>query len=708
MANQALEDLDINPDAIVEVAEVAEDAVQQVAAAIHDQPEEVAAPVEPPQEPKLQRIRIGGVSVKLPAGLSQDKRKTVISNFIQSEEFAPFIDKDTGAPARVRVLVGSAPEKDRLANIQRVFPDAIPFDEDNFVYTSPETGKITLYNPTGLDIGDVAAVAKEGAIAAFGGLGAAVGAVGGPPGAAIGAGTGGAVGAELFDASADFLMGRIDTRGPLESMISAGTEFLSSASGQRAGDILGTAIKKGLGGSAAVKGMVSKFRSLQIDPPAAAVTNSRTVATMEKTLEGSPFASDVMQKQAETVLGQVKSAAQRTVSSFGPAKTPQGVGETIKKAATKAAERFGLRQAKIYDDAFDLIGKETPVTTDAISTLRDAMETELSRAPLSLKNSLGRSIDMLKMLEKDALDSEFGGIPFEALRAVRTAIGKDIDQPLLSGSTGAQNAALKRIYGALTEDMTNAARASGGRAEKMLRTADRYTRRFVNTTADTLNKIGKFDTDEQAFRYAMNSANDGGTILARLRGNFEVEEWDIVAASVLNKLGKATPGAQDVTGEAFSVNTFMTNWSKLAPEAKKALFGGSRYSDLAPELDTLVTVMSSLKGVEKVANTSNTGRVMITWMTVQALGGALAGAAVGGDAEGGLAGAGAAVFAPRMAAKLITSPKFVRWLGTAVKDANGIGGHIGRLTSIAKDDPELRDEIGAYLEVLTGKERAVQ
>ena len=147
---------------------------------------------------------------------------------------------------------------------------------------------------------------------------------------------------------------------------------------------------------------------------------------------------------------------------------------------------------------------------------------------------------------------------------------------------------------------------------------------------------------------------------------------------------------------------FLTNWNKLSPEAKTALFGGKRYAELRKGLDTVLDVMQSLKGVEKVTNSSNTARSMIAWSTMQTLGGALGGFAVGGDPQSAIAGAFSVVVAPRVAAKLITSPAFVKWLATPITNPNGIAAHVSRLLAIAVAEPEIKDEISQYAHALRG------
>ena len=151
-------------------------------------------------EPELAEpfeIEVGGAILELPGGASEEAVKKAVATFRASPEFDRLIDKTTGAPARVRGIVGGAPLKDRLANLQRFFPDAVPFGDDNFVFTDPKTGKPTLYNPPGFlegdfpffQGGDVASVAREATQAVFATGGAAFGAAGGfvvgAPGAAV-------------------------------------------------------------------------------------------------------------------------------------------------------------------------------------------------------------------------------------------------------------------------------------------------------------------------------------------------------------------------------------------------------------------------------------------------------------------------------------------------------------------------------------------
>mgnify|MGYP003646404816 FL=1 len=418
------------------------------------------APAQDTPEPASTPVKfsIGDTEIEMP-DVPEEQRKQILDNFRQTPEFDALVDKETGASKWARTLVGSAPEKDRLANLKQVYSDAVPYGEGNFVFTNPETGKPTLYNPEGFDTGDIFSVAREGSQAIGATMGAVAGGVSGlatgpgaplavPTAAALGAGLGSETGAALFDAAFALMTPRVDSRGLVERSTDTAMGFMAAASGQKVGDLVGPAIAAGsrslVGGSkqAAAK-LFDQFKRLRIEPPAGAVSTSKAVQTVEKMLESSPVSASIMQENAERVITQTQQAAEKLAREFGDIKTKQGAGGVIKEAAVKAAERFGFRQEAIYDKAFNAVGKDWPVRPDAVRALRAEMQAELSRAPNSLKKTLTPALNQIDAILLDA----DAGLPFDALRQVRTMIGKNLASPMLTGSNSAQNSAMKRGCG---------------------------------------------------------------------------------------------------------------------------------------------------------------------------------------------------------------------------------------------------------------------
>ena len=122
------------------------------------------------------------------------------------------IDEERGAPARIRTAVGASKKPDdKLATLKAYYPDAQPWGADNFVFTDPDTGNRTLYNPKGLDVGDVSENARMVFEFLGGSAGGAFAAVAGQMGPQIATpeeivtiplavGGGAAMGGQIYDA----------------------------------------------------------------------------------------------------------------------------------------------------------------------------------------------------------------------------------------------------------------------------------------------------------------------------------------------------------------------------------------------------------------------------------------------------------------------------------------------------------------------------
>ena len=653
-------------------------------------------------------IRVGDVILRMPAASTQEQRQTAISEFYKTPTFNAMIDKNAGAPARVRAMVGSQHDPiSRLATMRNFYPDAFEFDGDNFVFKDPATGRHTLYNPSGLDLGDVASVAKEGTQLVGTGLGATFGALSGlatGPGApvavpyatAIGAGAGNLLAGQAFDFLAETFGGAVEKRSATQQAIDATIDFGGGAIGQRGGELLERGAKIAFGaGKKTAQDLASSFSRFNITPTASAVSGSRALATVEATSEAIPTSSPIMQKQAQSIIKETEAAVEKLVSKIGTPKTDIGAGGTVTSAAEKAGARMTEKFGKIYDDVFEVVGDTTRVRVDSLRELRVNLQAQLKQSPASRKGELGPAIQQLDNIIADAGES---GVPFGAFRAIRTSLGRNIKQPHLSGKDASGNALDKLIWGALTDDMKATARAVGPKVARKLSEADKSFSAWKTGAAKTLDKFLGFKSDEKAFKAILTSAKDDARSLQHLRKHFDADEWDTVVASTLQKMG--------MNGEKFDSNLFLRNWSKnISPEAKKILFANGRYGTMHKDLNELTKVMESLKGVDAVANRSNTFRAMVTYSLLSALGTG-AGAAASGDVTGATLGLTGTILggvvAPRTAARLVTSPRFIKWLSTPIAGPKGLGAHFGRLLAIGKGEPELRDAIREYVEVFRG------
>ncbi len=620
------------------------------------------------------------------------------------------IDQSSGAPSYIRQVVGTFydPES-RLATLQKYYPDAQPYGDDNFVFTNPETGKPTLYNPKGIDTGDVSSLTKEAFVATGSAMGAFVGGGAGTlasaptvglvapattaAGVVVGAGLGAGIASNVFDAWMTLTGQTRDVRTAREVATETAIEVIGAGLGEGIGRQIPVVAKKAIGGAKETsRQIVEQFERLGIRPTLT-TTGKATAGRIEAGLSQNVMSVEIMQKQADDVVKQSQAALIKIAEKFGKPKTKQGAGQAIIEAAEAAVDRITNTTTNLYGKAYDLVGETTPVDLQAVKQLHDDLMIELARSPETKKRTFAPALNTLKAM---LADSQNTGIDFQTLRSIRTDIGRDLADPLSSGATSSQNLAMKRVYAALSDDMGRTALEAGDDAASAIARADKYRKAYAETAEKTLKKILKYDAEEKAYKFALTASRDGGTSLIKLRKLFKNDEWDDVAATVLSQLGD-----NPATGE-FSISKFVTGYNKLAPEAKDALFRGGRYKDASRALDDFVDLMSKLKDTSRYQNTSNTAGALQFNLMVQGLGLAGGGFLAGEQTSlGGVSGAIGAVIAPRMAAKLVTNPKFVKWLSLPVTEgAQNMSAYLTKLVVLGETNPEIKDGVEQLIKVM--------
>ena len=635
------------------------------------------------------------------------------------------VDIDRGTPAAVRRDVGGAPNPQaRLATMRRYYPDAEPYGDDNFIFTDPDTGRPTLYNPPGPDWGDIPAVLPEiaetvggfagGALAAPPALAAAI-----PTGGAsllgipAGVGLGAAAGKEIENLIASNLYERVDPRGLPERVVDAAGVTALYFAGHRLGEVAPTVAKKLLGGSKEAAQRLQAFQRLGVTPRPGAVTGSAVTQSAEQGAAITPGGAGVMQEAYEKTLGELTAASKRISGKFGPVLENEGLGKAIKAGSEKAAGRLMASADKLYKTAYKNFDKNTPVDITEIADALESVIRPLASSPRLLKRFAGEHERLLDDFVKDA---EEGIVTFDAVRQIRTTIGKQLNSPLFVGD--AQHGAYKALYGALSKTLDDTiASKAGPAAQKAWGRANQWYAKARANRIEFLNDIAKKEIDEQVTRFVLSGRNEGGTLLSKLRKSLLPEEFDAVAGTVLHQLGRANPGAQSLGDDIFeaatdfSPNAFMTNWAKLSPGAKRALFGGTRYAKLKPDLDDLAKVSEALKDADKFRNFSNTARNVL-WgsLFTGGFGGAGSAVAMSGGLDLGAAAGGAAITAAGLTipsfltAKLLTSPRFVRWLTSGMKivgdDATSLNRHLTRLISVQASEPHLKEELQQYRDAM--------
>ena len=644
------------------------------------------------------------------------------------------VDTTSGAPKKVRAIVGNfdKPER-RLEAIRQFYPDAIatdgtPMGDGNFIFTDPESGQKTLYNPKGLDFGDIVSVGRDvvSGIAGYaGGASALVAGQLGPqiatpeefvtvPAAAALASEGAG---QLYDRAVDAFLPdpfSVDRGGLVEQGVKAATNIGMEIVG-------GKLVEKGVDALKALPGGVvrtvtgitptrqttaqTRIREAgELDvnlPSAGTVSQSPMLMFFERRMQDFPTSSPVVFEKFENFRTSAAQAVQNVASKYGKAVQEGGeIGETLLTGAEKGLKKFKTQQTKLYDTAFDL-APDANGRVNNIIELRAKLTDELSKAEKSLRPSMQAALDETDRLIADSQSG--GGIDLKTLRQLRTNLRRKIEGLNRQGY-GDSADYLDSVYASLTNDMKDSVINYGGEnANKALSKADIYTRnrqRFdVKPVFEKLNKDKK--TGVQAFNFLIQGTKESGDQLKKILRNIPPAERGDIQASMLSRLGRTNPAGQDAI-EEFSTGKFITNYSKLANSSKDALFGKSGNR---AELDKLVAMFDDIKSADAFANNSRTGQSLGFMATLSPLAGGLGmigqGYDVGSAATTAAAGLVGTALTPYVTSRLLTKPEFIRWLVKAGpqmgKNPNSTSFHLGRLMEISSRDSQFREDAFEYV-----------
>tara|TARA_Y100001973_G_scaffold33589_1_gene50600 strand:+ start:1024 stop:2964 length:1941 start_codon:yes stop_codon:yes gene_type:complete len=623
---------------------------------------------------------------------------------------------ESGASAGLRSLVADAPNDKKKSVLEQYYSKVFTtaelqaknpklklidkYGEDNFFFVD-EDNKLNVFNPPGIEMGDIAAGGRELASLVGGGIGGMVtspGLVTTPTGVAFGS----EIAGQLYDNILNYIMGSKEQRTLPQNLIRAGENIGMEAIGGKLADSAMRGIKTGIQkGTQTLTGIrpgqrARDFDNIGVQPTVATLTGSRGVANVEEVLGGNIFAADIigasrdkLQKQLQDVVGKITTELGEAAPSI------ENVGTIIKTGAKNYFKKIQAKKESLYGAAFDAAGNVN-VNLNNIRTLKASLENEVASAPNTLKSIYKPSLDKINNLLKDAID---GSVPLNVARQIRTEIGNIIG-PATPGkikieSTG--DGKLNAIYGALSKDIFSSVDAASPQASRLLKKADQYTKFVSKKTGGvekTIEDIQNKALDSQIFTFAMQGGKQGSQRIREVFKTLTVPERDAVSSTIFSRLGynKADPNS------GWSPTTFINEWDKLDTGVKKILFSRPRQKEIAKEIDSLVRVVRIVNERRLLNNPSGTGRVNIGFANVSSLlasgGLILAGQPVAGTALG------ATVLAPRFAAKLMTSPKFIRWVKStaqvANKGVNPLAIQFGKLAALPGKDGELAEAINAF------------
>lgn len=491
---------------------------------------------------------------------------------------------------------------------------------------------------------------------------------------------------------------------PTEQYKSPQQAMKDRITGAEVGGVIGAVVPAAITGLGKTPDIIKKYAN--INPVAAkdftdaniqmslgAISDSPSIKLADKWLSKFVSSADVMQKNTTQTLDDIKNI----VGNIGADKavTQQEAGRIIQEGGKNYINRFQEVSSKLYNRLDRYIEPNKNISLDnTINTYANILASANSPNLQKMLEGNG-AVKLLKSMVDDAereipvnLNTMAGatksGLSYSALKNYRTIIGQELSTPHLIGGT--EIPIYKAAYAALSKDMEAAAAANGKQALNAFDKANKFHAEGMTNIENTLQGTLLKNLPEDAYQSALSGTARGGTRINSIMRSLKPNQREIVRGTVLNQLGLARAGGQDATGEVFSTNTFLTNWNKMSPEAKQAIFGDKTTSEA---LNKIARISNNINQVDRFGNPSGTAQqlgfsgVLLGFLTAPI------------KTTIGVAGANGT-------ARLMTNQSFIKWLANAADAKTPQAGakQLSRLKEIANNNPAIANDIAHYLTIV--------
>lgn len=389
---------------------------------------------------------------------------------------------------------------------------------------------------------------------------------------------------------------------------------------------------------------------------------------LEALLGRTPGGAGVMARTAESQQTGMGDRVRRVADSLSTKASPEQAGRGIERGITGPGgfmQDFRRKATALYDEVDNFVPPQTPIPVSATKATLDKLA---SPTPGAMQTSRvlasGKVADL-----RDALDADLqaslaaagrGELPYQAVKALRTRLGD-----LIADSTFATDMPtkqLREVYGALSDDMNRAVQATNNpQAIQAVSRANNFYRAGMGRMDVLERVIERNGGPEKVFAAATSGTREGATTLRAVMQSLPEDGQKQLSAAVLRRLGRANPSAQDDIGEVFSSETFLKNWNTLSNEAKSTLFGrfGPGY---VGDVEAIARAAANVReGSQVFRNPPGTAAASAQLVTSGAFVlSLLSDPTVAAGIAAGVAGANGT-------ARLMSNPRFVKWLAAQTK-----------------------------------------
>lgn len=401
--------------------------------------------------------------------------------------------------------------------------------------------------------------------------------------------------------------------------------------------------------------------------------------TLSSAFRATPGGAQPITAAARKSIGQASDALDTIAAREGSALPDrEAAGNVIRQGALDYRDSSRSAIGRGYDRAAELAGGARVEPKAAVAAI-DRHIADLKEIPGG-----GDGLSVLEGLKSEI--EKMGSVTVNGIRGMRTQLRQKFMKDGLRGSDVERR--VNDVIDAASQDLQTSLNTQGkGEAARAYAKADsEWGQRIKNLDEVIMPIIGKKgEKSGEQIVAGLNSAARGNN--ARLGRLFEVLPEDVAGdarATLIQQMGRAGDGAQNAKGDAFSFDTFLTNWNKIGDSAKNTIFRG----DNRKAIDQLALLAERSKAAGKYQNYSNTGLAVVT------------SAMFGGGAAGGPAGlaiAGKALLGQYAIGHLLASPTVAKALLNIAKakTPEAINARINMLSSLGVKDPTVRDGVQA-------------
>jgi len=443
-----------------------------------------------------------------------------------------------------------------------------------------------------------------------------------------------------------------EDQGPLASTLAgvAGAIAPSTPALVKAG---GQVILRGGVNPQEIANNIKLFRDSGIEPTIGQATGSRTAQAAEMLLSKTPGGAGVVEAKRAMQQEGIGKRVDDMATLLGGESDIVTAGQQIKKGVKEDfIPKQRAVQNELYNRVNDYIKPDTEIPLKNTWNTLTAINEQILSAP-NLSKRLNNPF--LEGLESDLRKDAYGGqLPYKALRALRTKIGDQLGTVEINPDV--PRAQLKKLYAALSDDLRVAVDDAGPEARVAYEKANAFTKN-LHEKMDVLQTVIDRQSPEQIFQAATSGTREGYTRIRTVMNALPEDGKRALASAFVRRLGRAVPSQQNAAGDLFSTQTFIKNYSMLKPQARDALFG-KMGTFFRSDLDKIAATAEKINAGSKVfENKSGTAQQAILYTTV----GGVLGALLAGNVKLAAIG-GAGIAGSNAGAKIMTSPRVVRWL----------------------------------------------